>query len=57
MITEAINPGYPPSRASAVNKDLQHCAPQITLLLGRFRAIVTDVSPHRDRGFTAIVTD
>ena len=57
MITEAINPGYPPCRAPAVNKDLRRSAPWIALSFSRFHAIVTDVSPHRDRDFTAIVTD
>ena len=57
MITEAINSGYPPCRAPAVNKDLRRSAPWIALSFSRFHAIVTDVSPHRDRDFTAIVTD
>jgi|APGre2960657505_1045072.scaffolds.fasta_scaffold13409_2 hypothetical protein len=32
-------------------------APHITLLPHRFHAIVTDVSPMRDRDFTESVTD
>ena len=32
-------------------------APYITLLTYRFHAIVTDVSPKRDRDFTESVTD
>lgn len=57
MNTEAINPGYPPRRAPAVNQDLRRSAPWITLSFRRFHAIVTAISPHRDRDFTAIVTD
>jgi hypothetical protein len=36
---------------------LRLLAPHITLLTHRFHAIVTDVSPMRDRDFTESVTD
>ena len=51
------NPGYPPRRRPPVLGDLQPAAPWITLPNYRFRAIVTEVSPMRDRRFTASVTD
>jgi hypothetical protein len=44
--------------ASAQNAAwLQIPAPYITLLTHRFHAIVTGVSPKRDRDFTESVTD
>jgi hypothetical protein len=51
------NTGYPPRRPLPVARDLSLPAPWITLPIHRFRAIVTDVSPKRDRRFTASVTD
>jgi len=53
----ALPPGYPPRRLSPVEKDLRHPAPWITLPPCRFHAIVTAVSPKRDRRFTNSVTD
>ncbi len=44
MNIEAMNPGYPPRRAPAINKDLRSSAPWITLSFRRFRAIVTAIS-------------
>jgi len=51
------NTGYPPRRRPPVLGDLRPAAPWITLPIHRFHAIVTDVSPKRDRRFTASVTD
>ncbi len=56
MITYALNPGYPPRHPPTVDKDLRRPAPWITLPFRRFHAIVTAVSPHRDRDSMAIVT-
>lgn len=53
----APNPGYPPRRPLPVGRDLRLPAPWITLPHRQFHAIVTDVSPQRDRRFTKSVTD
>ena len=53
----AAAPGYPPRCTPRMDKRQQLPAPWITLLRYRFHAIVTDVSRHRDRDFTEIVTD
>ena len=52
----ASNPAYPPHRPSPVENDLRRTAPWISLPNHRFRAIVTAVSPKRDRDFTKSVT-
>ena len=52
----ALNPGYPPRRPPPVDWDFRRPAPWITLPLCRFHAIVTDVSPMRDRDFMKSVT-
>jgi len=57
MTTGTSNPGYPPRRRPPVLDDFRPAAPWITLPHHRFHAIVTDVSPKRDRRFTASVTD
>jgi hypothetical protein len=56
MINRTLNPGCPPRRPSA-HKDLRRPALWITLQSRRFHAIVTAVSPYRDRDFICIVTD
>jgi len=53
----ASNPAYPPHRPTPVVNDLRRPAPWISLTFGIFRAIVTAVSPLRDRDFTKSVTD
>jgi hypothetical protein len=57
MTAYTSNTGYPPRRRPPVLGDLRPAAPWITLPIHRFHAIVTDVSPKRDRRFTASVTD
>ena len=52
----ASNPAYPPRRPSPVKNDLRRPAPWISLTFVTFRAIVTAVSPKRDRDFTKSVT-
>jgi hypothetical protein len=52
----ASNPAYPPRRSPPVEKDLRRPAPWISLTLVSFCAIVTAVSPERDRDFTKSVT-
>jgi len=52
----ASNPAYPPHRPSPVERDLRRPAPWISLSPFRFHAIVTVVSPKRDRDFTKSVT-
>lgn len=49
--------GIPPRRRPLVLGDLLPAAPWITLPIRRFHAIVTDVTPKRDRRFTASVAD
>lgn len=56
MIDLSTNPAYPPRRPSPVANDLRRTAPWISLLHDQFRAIVTAVSPKRDRDFTKSVT-
>jgi hypothetical protein len=53
----ALNPAYPPRRPTPVVNNLRRPAPWISLTFGKFRAIVTTVSPERDRDFTKSVTD
>jgi hypothetical protein len=50
------HPAYPPRRPSPVENDLHRTAPWISLIFVTFRAIVTAVSPKRDRDFTKSVT-
>ena len=57
MTARTPNTGYPPRRRPPILGDLRPAAPWITLPNHRFRVIVTDVSPMRDRRFTASVTD
>jgi hypothetical protein len=57
MIARTPNTGYPPRRRPPVLGDFRPAAPWITLPQRRFHAIVTDVTPIRDRRFTASVTD
>jgi hypothetical protein len=52
----ASNPAYPRRRSPPVEKDLRRPAPWISLALVTFHAIVTAVSPERDRDFTKSVT-
>jgi hypothetical protein len=52
----ASNPAYPPRRSPPVEKDLRRPAPWISLTVVTFHAIVTAVSPERDRDFTKSVT-
>lgn len=50
------NPAYPPRRSPSVEKDLRRPAPWISLIFVTFHAIVTAVSPERDRDFAKSVT-
>ena len=52
----ASNPAYPPRRPTPVVNDLRRPAPWINLTFVKSRAIVTAVSPMRDRDFTKSVT-
>jgi hypothetical protein len=56
MKRRTSNPAYPPRRPSPVEKDLRRPVPWISLANQRFHAIVTVVSPKRDRDFTKSVT-
>ena len=56
MKYRASNPAYPPRRPSPVERDLRRPAPWISLANYRFHAIVTAVSPKRDRDFMKSVT-
>lgn len=50
------NPAYPPRRPTPVVNDLRRPAPWISLTFVISRAIVTAVSPMRDRDFKKSVT-
>jgi hypothetical protein len=53
----ASNPAYPQRRPTPVVNDLRRPAPWISLTFAISRAIVTAVSPRRDRDFTKSMTD
>lgn len=57
MIACTATTGYPPRRTSMVYPATTSTAVDNPVPIHPFRAIVSDVSPKRDRRFTVSVTD